>query len=207
MAYKYLKKALIGALALSASSAVFAADEKPLMSGASAGMLSNTCAGCHGTNGASAGPATPSIGGISAVYFEEVMQGFKSGEVPSTIMGRIAKGYSDDEIKAMGEHFSKQPFVKAEQSFDAALADEGAKLHDKYCEKCHADGGASSEDDSGILLGQLTPYLHYSIADFKAGDREMTKKMKKQVNKMIKKEGDAGFDALLNFYARGTWTK
>jgi len=31
--------------------------------------------------------------------------------------------------------------------------------------------------------------------------------MKKQVNALIKKEGDAGFDALLNFYARGTWNK
>ena len=207
MAYTTLKKALIGALALSASSAVFAADEKPLMSGASADMLANTCAGCHGTMGASAGPATPSIGGISAVYFEEVMQGFKSGEVPSTIMGRIAKGYTDEEIKAMGGYFSKQPFVKAEQSFDAAMADTGAKLHDKYCEKCHADGGSSAEDDSGILLGQLTPYLHYSFVDFKSGDREMTKKMKKQVNKLLSKEGDAGMEALMNFYARGTWNK
>jgi sulfide dehydrogenase cytochrome subunit len=207
MAYKKLQKALIGTLALSASCAVLAAEEKPLMTGASASMLANTCAGCHGTNGASAGPASPSISGISAVYFEEIMQGFKSGEIPSTIMGRIAEGYSEDEIKAMGEHFSKQPFVKAQQSFDDALAVKGEKLHDKYCEKCHADGGSSAEDDSGILLGQLTPYLHYALTDFKAGDREMTKKMKKKVNQLMKKEGDAGFDALLNFYARGTWNK
>ena len=207
MAYTILKKALIGALALSASSVAFAADEKPLMTGASASMLANTCAGCHGTNGASIGPASPSIGGMSAVYFGEVMQGFKSGDVPSTIMKRIADGYTDEEIASMGEYFSKQPFVAAKQSFDAGKADEGAKLHDKYCEKCHADGGASAEDDSGILLGQLTPYLHYTLSDYKAGDREMTKKMKKQVNKLISKEGDAGFDALMNFYARGTWNK
>jgi sulfide dehydrogenase cytochrome subunit len=207
MAYTKLQKALIGTLALSASAAALAAEEKPLMMGAGASMLANTCAGCHGTNGASAGPASPSISGISAVYFEEIMQGFKSGEVPSTIMGRIAEGYSEDEIKAMGEYFSKQPFVKAEQPFDKALANKGEKLHDKYCEKCHADGGSSAEDDSGILLGQLTPYLHYTLTDFKAGDREMTKKMKKKVNQLMKKEGDAGFDALLNFYARGTWNQ
>jgi cytochrome subunit of sulfide dehydrogenase len=207
MAYNNLKKALISALALSATSALYAADEKPLMSGASADMLANTCAGCHGTHGASAGPATPSLGGISSVYFEEAMQGFQSGEIPSTIMGRIAAGYTDEEIKAMGEYFSKQPFVNAEQPFDAALADKGAKLHDKYCEKCHADGGSSAEDDSGILLGQLTPYLSFTLADFKAGDREMAKKMKKKVNKLMKKEGDAGFNALLNFYARGTWNQ
>jgi sulfide dehydrogenase cytochrome subunit len=202
MAYKNLKRALIGALALSASSAAFAAD-KPLMSGASASMLANTCAGCHGTNGASIGPASPSIGGISAVYFEEVMAGFKSGEINSTIMTRIAKGYSEDEIKLMGEYFSKQPFVMAKQDFDADKAKKGAKLHDKYCEKCHADNGTSAEDDSGILMGQLTPYLHYTLADFKSGKREMTKKMKKKVNQLIKKEGDEGFDALLNFYASG----
>jgi len=203
MAYNKLKTALAGALVLSASSVAFAADEKPLLSGASASMLANTCAGCHGTLGASAGPATPSISGISAVYFEEVMQGFKSGEVKSTIMGRIAAGYSEEEIKAMGEFFSKQSFVAATQASDAGLAKTGAKLHDKYCEKCHAEGGTSAEDDSGILAGQLTPYLRFTIADFKAGDREMPKKMNKQFTNLMKKEGDAGLEALLNFYAQG----
>ena len=45
------------------------------------------------------------------------------------------------------------------------------------------------------------PYLRYTFADFKAGDREMTKKMKKQVEKLLKKEGDDGVDALMNYYA------
>ena len=200
MAYTTLKKTLIGALALSATSVAFAAD-KPLMTGASATMLSNTCAGCHGTYGASTGPATPSLGGISNEYFKEVMAGFASGEIKSTIMGRIAKGYSEEEIAAMSDYFSKQKFVAAKQSFDADKAKEGAKLHDKYCEKCHSEGGTSAEDDSGILAGQLVPYLKYTLADYRAGDREMTKKMKKKVNKLIEKEGDAGLDALMNYYA------
>jgi sulfide dehydrogenase cytochrome subunit len=200
MAYTYLKTALLGALAISASSLAFAADT-PTQTGASPVMLANTCAGCHGTNGASAGPATPTIAGISPIYFEEVMLGFKNDEIKSTIMGRIAKGYSEDEIKAMAEVFAKQPFIAVKQSFDEKKADFGAKLHDKYCEKCHADGGTDTEDDSGILSGQLIPYLKYTLADFKAGDREMTKKMKKQVNKLLKKRGDEGFDALMNYYA------
>ncbi len=203
MAYATLKKALIGAFVISASSAAFAADEKtpPLMTGASATMLSNTCAGCHGTYGASAGPATPSLGGMSSEYFKETMQGFAGGEIKSTIMGRIAQGYSDEEIALMGDYFSKQKFVSAKQAFDADKAKTGAKLHDKYCEKCHAEGGTSAEDDSGILAGQLVPYLQYTLADFKAGDREMPKKMKKKVNALLKKEGDAGVDALMNYYA------
>ena len=139
MAYTYLKSALLGALTISASSLALAADEVPTQTGASPDMLANTCFGCHGTNGASAGPATPTIAGISPVYFEEVMQGFKSGEIKSTIMGRIAQGYSDEEIKAMGAVFAKDTFIAAKQPFDEKKADFGAKLHDKYCEKCHAD--------------------------------------------------------------------
>jgi len=167
---------------------------------ASAEMLSYTCAGCHGTNGMSNGPATPSIAGMSEVYFTDSMKAYKDGERVSTIMTRIAKGYSDEEVEKMAGFFSKQPFKKASQKSDAKMAAAGEKLHEKYCEKCHAEGGSSAEDDSGILAGQWTPYLKYSFKDFMDGKREMPKKMKKKVTKMHKAEGDAGIAKLLNYY-------
>ncbi|HIP52664.1 MAG TPA: cytochrome c4 [Chromatiales bacterium] len=202
MAYTPFHKALAtaGLLMFSASAAI-AADKPALLSGASADMLANTCAGCHGTDGASNGPATPTIAGLSKDYFVEIMQGFKSGEVPSTIMTRIAKGYSDDEFKAMADYFGNKPFVKAKQKYDPKLAKKGAKLHDKYCEKCHAEGGQSAEDDAGVLAGQWTPYVSWSLADFKAGHREAPKKMKKKMKKLLSKKGDAGIEALIHFYA------
>lgn len=169
--------------------------------GASANALSYTCAGCHGFMGNSTGPATPTIAGASQEYFTETMKGYKDGSIASTIMGRIAKGYSDEQFALMGEFFSQQKPVAAKQEFDAKLAKKGAKLHDKYCEKCHAEGATSAEDDSGILAGQWTPYLEYTLSDYHAGTREMSKKMKKKVKKLNEKEGDAGMKALLNFYA------
>ena len=57
-------------------------------------MLADTCAGCHGTDGASTGPATPSIAGNAAIYIVDSMNAYKSGDSHGTIMGRIAKGYS-----------------------------------------------------------------------------------------------------------------
>ncbi len=168
----------------------------------SASMLANTCAGCHGTGGVSHGPATPTIAGISEEYFEEVMEAYKTGDRRSTIMGRIAKGYTKEEIKLLAGYFSKKSFVPAKgQKADPKLAKKGAKLHDKYCEKCHADGGTSTEDDAGILAGQWKPYLKYTLSDFLAGKSEMPKKMKKKLMKLHKKKGDAGIEALLNFYA------
>ena len=167
----------------------------------SATMLANTCAGCHGTNGSSMGPASPTIAGISKEYFIETMQAYKSGERISTIMTRIAKGYTDEEIKLMAGFFSKQKFVRQAQAHDAKKAKLGKKLHKKYCEKCHEDGGRSSEDDAGILAGQWDKYLRYSMDDFTSGNREMQKKMRKKVKALQKEHGDKGIDALIHYYA------
>ena len=191
----FLKMAVLGgALML----ALTAQAETP-----SAEALAYTCVGCHGANGVSNGPATPSIAGISEDYFTENMAGYASGEVPSTIMGRIAKGYTEEEIALLAGYFSSQTFVPAKQESDAAAAAEGAKLHDKYCEKCHADGGSSAEDDAGILKGQWKPYVEWTMSDFISGHREMYKKMAKKVNKMMDKKGEEGLGQLLEYYASG----
>lgn len=65
-------------------------------------MLGNTCTGCHGNKGISKG-AAPSINNYSAEQMVQAMQDYKSGKRPGTVMDRIAKGYSDEEIKAMAD--------------------------------------------------------------------------------------------------------
>ncbi len=204
---KMLPKALLlTGLVLSISISAFAADDKKkkpaVMSGASAKMLANTCAGCHGFDGVSKGPATPTIAGFSAEYLTELLIAYKTGDTSSTMMGRIAKGYSDDELKQVAEVYAKKKFVNAPgQEFDEKLAKKGKKLHNKYCEKCHADGGTAADDDSGLLAGQWTPYLINTMTDFRAGTRSMPKKMKKKVKKMTQKEGEKGMKALFSYYA------
>ena len=199
MAKKSMKLAfLTGALALGLSSTVSAGDP------ASASMLANTCAGCHGTNGNSVGPASPSIAQMEKIAFVETMKAFQSGDMYSTIMGRIAKGYTDEEIEAMAGYFAAQTFVPAKQTFDEALASKGEKLHDKYCEKCHSEGGKplkGDDEEYSLLAGQWTPYLQYTMSDYVDGRRTMTKKMKKKVDKLLEKEGDKGLEALYAYYA------
>ena len=171
--------------------------------GASGEMLANTCAGCHGTKGVSSGPASPSLAGIDYDYMVESMKQFQAGERNSTIMKRIAKGYDDADIEAMSKYFSEKKFVMASQEYDADAAKRGKKLHKKYCKNCHGDNGLSedTDDDSGVLAGQWKPYLNYTFADYKAGDREMGKKMKKKFKSLHKKAGDKGVADLIEFYA------
>ena len=191
------KKALLSAL----MACGLALSGPALADTASGSMLGNTCAGCHGPDGISQGPATPSIAGVSSEYFIEAMKAYKEGTRPATVMTRIAKGYSEEEIKAMADFFSTKKFHAAKQQSDAGLAKKGPNLHKKFCEKCHEDGGTASSDDAGILAGQWTPYLSYAIEDFMSGKREMPEKMKKKVDEMHGKSGDDGFKQLLNFYA------
>jgi sulfide dehydrogenase cytochrome subunit len=170
---------------------------------ASGEMLGNTCAGCHGTNGVSSGPASPSLAGIDYDYMVESMKQFRAGERNSTIMKRIAKGYDDADIEAMSKYFSDKKFVMASQEYDKNAAKRGKKLHKKFCKNCHGDNGLSedTDDDSGVLAGQWEPYLNYTFADYKAGDREMGKKMKKKFKSLHKKAGDKGVTDLIEFYA------
>ncbi len=69
-------------------------------------LIGLACMGCHGTEGMSATAIPPMIKGLPADYFETALLEFKSGKRPSTIMGRIAKGFSDDEIKATAAFFA-----------------------------------------------------------------------------------------------------
>ena len=67
-------------------------------------MLANPCAGCHGTDGASPGPIPP-LKGLPSSYIISSMKAFKADQRKGTVMNRIAKGYTDEEITLMAKHF------------------------------------------------------------------------------------------------------
>ncbi len=189
---------------------------------ASPSMLSNTCLGCHGPSGVSEGPAIPTISGMSEIYIIGAMLAYKFGDDEdkaeeaieadpdleeveyfprfSTVMNRIAQGYSVEELKLIAKHFAEMPFQTADQDADAGKAKTGAKRHDKFCEKCHEDGGGSAEDDAGVLAGQWLPYLDYTMADYFDGNRAMPKKMKKKMEEMHEAHKEGATVDLIQFY-------
>lgn len=107
-----LKRFLTGCLVVSASFAVtvtgFSATKSPSRHAAKVDprgqILALSCAGCHGTDGKSAG-IIPSFYGKSPEYLETALKEFKSGARESTVMVRHAKGYSDEEIGLIAQYF------------------------------------------------------------------------------------------------------
>ena len=73
----------------------------------SAAHLASNCANCHGTLGNAQG-AMPSLAGGQKSYIIEQMRAFRDGKRPATIMHQLAKGYTDPQIDAIAEFFSRQ---------------------------------------------------------------------------------------------------
>jgi sulfide dehydrogenase cytochrome subunit len=194
------------------------ADQNPASS-----MLADTCVACHGKDGNSAGPAIPSLAGMSPNYLMGAMLAFKYDDDEekldsiiesdedfedveafprySTIMGRLAKGYTEAEIKLLANYFSSETPVRPTQTFDSAKADQGKKLHDKYCEKCHEDEGRFADDDTGVLAGQWKPFFLYTMHDFKKGDRAIPKKMRTKLDEMAETNGPEAIQELADYYS------
>jgi len=163
----------------------------------SAAMLSHTCAGCHGTDGASAGAVMPTIAGMDKGYLVKVLEDYKDDLRSSTIMGRIMRGYSDQEIAAIASFFAAQPWVSTERPVDGTLAYQGELIHQERCETCHADGGRGQDTRSPRLAGQWGPYIQYALETCRARGASCKKR---QGAERVKVLDDAEIQALAHYY-------
>ncbi|GAB6053562.1 c-type cytochrome [Magnetospira thiophila] len=177
---------------------------------ATASMLANTCNGCHGPNGSSYGPATPSIASMNDLYLTDTLIAYKNGKRSSTIMGRIAKGYSDAELTAIAKYFTGQKLERvANQAADPKMVEMGQKITRDLCEGCHEKDGYVAEDYP-VLAGQMMPYLRNNLADFESGARNLDenpalsakelRKKKGKLQDLHEKFGKDGVEAVVQFY-------
>ena len=163
-------------------------------------MVSNTCAGCHGTDGVSAGQA-PVIGGMNETYLIQTMQNYKDGVRYGTIMERIARGYDKDQIKAMSKHYASLPWVNATQEVDSALAAKGKQLHmTKGCVGCHGANGISPMPTTPRLAGQYAEYMVIQMQDYQDASRAIPP-VAVPMRGMLAGMSEADLKALAHFYA------
>jgi len=65
------------------------------------------CSGCHPASRSVETPVSRLIGSKPADIVAAV-QAFRSGQRPATVMDRIVKGFTDDEIKAIADWYGAQ---------------------------------------------------------------------------------------------------
>ncbi len=66
-----------------------------------------SCSGCHSA-GTPAGSSISRLYGRDAGELVTAMAGFRDGSLPATVMTRIAKGFSDDELRAIAAWLAAQ---------------------------------------------------------------------------------------------------
>jgi cytochrome subunit of sulfide dehydrogenase len=66
-----------------------------------------SCSGCHPAN-RRVDTAVPRLAGRNPADLVAAMAAFKSAQAAATVMDRIAKGFTDDEIKAIAAWYGAQ---------------------------------------------------------------------------------------------------
>jgi cytochrome subunit of sulfide dehydrogenase len=66
-----------------------------------------SCSGCHAEK-QNVNTPVPRLAGQDTNAIVTAMQAYRGGQRPATVMDRIAKGFSDDEIKAIAAWFAMQ---------------------------------------------------------------------------------------------------
>lgn len=148
-------------------------------------VLARTCNGCHGVNGVSAGATIPSIGGLPKGYLSTVMKQWKYDERDSITMGRIIKGFSDDDIDALAAYFSKKPWVPIRQIAPATLLAYGKQVAQENCRDCHGLTGNDPDVDAPRINGQWAKYMELELIKYRNKEFKLPHhRMSKAANQM-----------------------
>jgi cytochrome subunit of sulfide dehydrogenase len=72
-------------------------------------LIAHTCMACHSAEGAGADDTIPSLAeGYPRLLMLQNLRAFREGTRAATVMGRHARGYTDEEIELLADFFDQQ---------------------------------------------------------------------------------------------------
>jgi cytochrome c553 len=127
------------------------------------------CGACHGVDGNSSMPNSPSLAGQPKVFLENQLIVIREGLRVIPAMVGVLDKVSDKEITALAEHFSAMPIKaqageKREESFERGRV-LASKMH---CASCHLPN-YQGQAQMPRVAGQREDYLVHSMREFKNG--------------------------------------
>ena len=130
------------------------------------------CAPCHGENGNSTTPTTPSLAGQQPLYLYYQLIQFREERRKDPQMSPFAANLSDADMQDLGAYFAaQQPVASQSGEPDAQKVAAGKKASDvHHCASCHASGLVGQEHIPR-LAGQQYAYLLKQLQGFKAQTR------------------------------------
>jgi cytochrome subunit of sulfide dehydrogenase len=174
---KGLVAAMCAAVVLSAVAPAIAADDIE--------SRVQVCGLCHGTNGATAGPAIPVIWGQQQNYLVKELHDYRAGDRYNALMTPVASGFTPEDTRKLAAYFSAKPWPKSPGNGagpDTAIAD---KL--EQCQSCHQPGFVGG-DPAPRLAGLSYQYLATAMRKFANDDRTNNGDMPKIMKALTESE-------------------
>jgi cytochrome c553 len=130
------------------------------------------CSACHGENGIPPDKNTPVIAGQHQGYLYLQLRDYKNGDRKNDVMESIAGALERDEMLAIAEYFSKQPWPRLGQpSANAATTAAARRANVSIgCTGCHL-GEYQGDGTQPRLAGQGRDYMLRTMMDFRTGAR------------------------------------
>ncbi len=130
------------------------------------------CLACHGADGRSETANVPSLGGQPAPYSLVQLYLFREKMRVAEPMNEMAKGLSDDDLRAMSDAIARLPASKppADPGDPARLLRARGLVEQNRCNFCHR-ADFSGQENVPRLADQREDYLLKTLRDYKTGVR------------------------------------
>jgi cytochrome c553 len=129
------------------------------------------CTGCHGENGNSSMPNTPSLAGQNARYIYMQLRDFQEGRRHNDMMSPMTAGLSKADMQELANYFSEQKLTNKRFKADPVKVKKGIdKADETLCAMCHL-GEFKGQNEIPKVAGQNFDYVVKTLKDFKAKDR------------------------------------
>jgi cytochrome c553 len=130
------------------------------------------CLACHGANGQSLIPDTPSIGGQPSFFVVAQLFLFRRGARHNAPMVEVARLLTDDDLRAFGEWVAKlpPPAPPSEPPDPERLARGRAIATQRPCGTCH-NPDFSGREQMPRLAHQREEYLLRAMREYQSGQR------------------------------------
>jgi cytochrome c553 len=130
-----------------------------------------SCSACHGADGNSAIPGTPSIAAQPKVFLENYLVMTREGIRGSPVMQSLLKGVPDKQIVELAVHYSKQKPKASDEKADQKLFNRGRDIAAKNrCASCH-DAGFRGKEQMPRLAGQREEFLAEVMLQYRQNKR------------------------------------
>jgi cytochrome c553 len=125
------------------------------------------CGGCHGEQGVSASPATPSLAGQDAQYTIAALHGYKDGSRANETMKGMVAALDEAAMKNLAAYYAAQEPKAPNVRKPVTTAEWAAR-----CDRCHGINGNSTDPRFPMLASQRVEYLQRSLHEYRTHQRK-----------------------------------